>query len=187
MNLVVYYREKVYRLNRKFRKLTSIFQLTPFTIDTLNTATEEVLIRCRGTRAHINTTIEEMITMPDLIPRLPSIQACWVGYYFANPQNKNFKRKLKNVQLGFTLQNKDGKFKICSFDNLTSELTYIDMHTKRVYKEKIGAVVQNRYMISNIHPTQAYMLGMEAGFIVARHGTEILTIKSEKPALKLVK
>ena len=162
-----------------FIEINNFFRQTPYLLEEINTETEQVTIHCRGSRAYIKTTIEGAIIAPNIIKGIPSMHACWIGYYYTcNP-----KISRKHQGLGFEPQTIKGRFKIISLETRTSMLTYFDKKTNLTHKEKITNIVQDQFFINNIDPTQACYIGMQAGYIIAKHGYQI----SYSPTLKLVK
>ncbi len=175
-----------------FNKLGEIYNFprnAPYLLEEINTETEQIVILCRGSRAYIKTTIENAIVTPNIIEGLLPMQACWLGYYYTYLPSVNITKRIsrKYHELGFKLQTKKGRFEVISLEMNTSILVYRDMKTNYMYKKKITEVVQDPFVINNIDPTQACYIGMQAGYRVAKYGTNAFSEKSNKPILKLVK
>jgi hypothetical protein len=159
--------------------LTLLSLKVRYHIEELNLKKNQLILRCRYSRSFIKTTLDDAVGSFGIIEHLSSLQACWLGYYYAI--------SLPNQQpLGFTLQMKKGRFKIVSLDHRSSVLTYLDTKLNKVYKERVTEVVQDKFVIENLDPTQACYIGMQAGYEVNKHGIEVLK-KSNRPILKIVK
>lgn len=149
---------------------------------------KEVVIYCYGVRIiTIKSTIAEIVGDPNIVVNLPSFQSCWLGYYYgklcaqSNGEAASFHAKGGSFLLRFTR----GRFKIFSFDR-ENVLTYVDVKTKKSYKESPVVIAQNKFVISQFDASQACYIGILAGLMVAKQGEQIIEI-NKKPIFTLVK
>lgn len=148
---------------------------------------KEVVIYCYGVRIiTIKSPIAEVVGDPNIVINLPSLQSCWLGYYYGKlctqPSNgSSFHTKAGSFLLRFT----QGRFKIFSFDR-ENMLTYIDMKTQKSYKESPIVIVQNTHVISQFDSSQACYIGILAGLMVAKQGEQIIKI-SKQPIFTIIK
>ena len=154
---------------RDYYHSQKLFQAAPYRIEKINAETQQVVILYRGSRTYIKTSLEGAISAPHLVEGLPSMQACWLGYYYASsPINQ--KKSQRQLSQELKLQMKKGRFKVVSLEMRSSTLTYLDIKKNRVYKEKITQIMQDEFVINNFDPTQACYIGMQIGMKVAKYG-----------------
>lgn len=156
-------------------------------IEEINLAENKLILRCRYSRSFIKTSLDDATSSAGVIEHLCPLQACWLGYYYALSFKQAYRKGFNEPSpLGFKLQMKHGRFKIVSYHHQSRILTYLDTKLNKVYKEPITMVVQARYIIEHIDPTQACYIGMQAGYAVNKYGVEILQERPARPMLKIV-
>ena len=176
---------------KKLYDSADFLRRTPYRIEEVNLRNDQVTIQCRGINAIVKLSLTEIICDTTIIDGLPSIQACWLGYHYIKSRPKYdtaISNKEKSPQIQFALRyGDDDRYKIVSFLYRSSELTYFDFKQNRVVKGKITKISQNTFFLNNIHPSQAFYVGMLVGHEVVKHGIEVLVNQTDFPFLTLVK
>ncbi|OGT31975.1 MAG: hypothetical protein A3E87_06515 [Gammaproteobacteria bacterium RIFCSPHIGHO2_12_FULL_35_23] len=149
---------------------------------------KEVVIYCYGVRIiTIKSTIAEIVGDPNIIVNLPPFQSCWLGYYYGKlcAQSSDGAASFQARGGGFLLRFTRGRFKIFSFDR-ENMLIYIDVKTKKSYKESPLVIAQNKFIIRQFDSSQACYIGILAGLMVAKQGEQIIKVH-KRPVFTVVK
>ena len=173
----------------RFKDLYSfpkVLQQTPYKIEEIDTKNNKIIIHCHITRTEINITLEDAIGKPEIINNLPSLQACWLGYYYATALPDEHRLKKKNTPTNFSLRTATNRFRIVSFFHHSATLMYLDLKLNKTYTEKAIDLIQNKFVINNIDPSQACYIGMLAGYEIAKQTGQIPKEKFFNSGFKLV-
>lgn len=183
----------IMKLVSKYQAFKAIYRVAKlsdeslYRIEEVDTTTNKIIIHSR-TRTIIKTTMQEAVVETMIVDGLSSIQACWLGYYFAKSVSLSGRRKNKKAHnVHYELRFNKGRFKIVSYDTRMALLNYLDTELNIVYKEPVVKVAQDEWLISNIDPSQACYIGMLVGYEVIRRGINVFTEQLPRPVLKIVK
>jgi hypothetical protein len=182
-------------IQKKFPVITEIIrsfrsaEQALYRIEEINTSLNEVVLHSRGARATLRTTITETIADHNIVNNLSALQACWLGYYYGKQQraetSPNKKSKHASKHVAFNLQIGKGHYKIVSQER-EGEIKYIDVLTRKEFKDQPLDIAQNELLISQFDPSQACYIGMLAGLAANRHGN-LQVNKQSRPILRIVK
>lgn len=148
----------------------SFIYRTRYLLEEINDKTERVIIRCRGTRTIIKTSLSSVISDNKMIAGLSSIQACMLGGYYgrilrASLEGRQALKKVKNMS--FLLTNEKGRHQIV-FLNRIGDVGYYDKKACCEFVEHPLAIVNNNHIISGFEPSQACYIGILAGISIEK-------------------
>lgn len=183
-------------LMRKFLELVKSFfkvsidlwhksKTSLYRIEEICISKREIVFYGHDSRTIIKASFEEAINTPGIIFNLPSIHACWIGYYYGKALREG---QLTPKNMSFLLRPSKRRYNIISLDHRRSTITYIDLKDRSEYTTSITELAKNHEFLENIGPSQACYIGVWTGIEVAKHGSEILVSKPRSiPHLRIVK
>lgn len=148
-----------------------------------------VVLHCRGGVTILKLDISDTINDQSVISKLPPQHACLLGYYYGKTHREYTASTThslsKNMNNGFMLQHRIGRFKMHSQDR-EGTITYFDTKTQEFMSDTPINIARDRFIISNFDPCQACYIGILAGMSTASASEISLQLK-QKPRLRLIK
>ncbi|MDP1574321.1 MAG: hypothetical protein Q8L78_05270 [Coxiellaceae bacterium] len=190
------FKNKLLVLLEKFRRayrLSKFLQQTPCRLEEIDLKNNKVIIHCYVSRTEMNLSTKDAISEAKLINSLPSLQACWLGYYYGKSlregkmSNKKFS-KHENKHL--LLRSSKKRYSIVGLEHRNFMIAYIDLKTRIEHTKPAIELAQDNYFLENIGPSQACYIGIWSGIAVAKHGSGILHNEEPQriaPYLRVVK
>lgn len=166
-----------------------------YCIEEIDTNTQEILLRCRGTDTIIKLTYEAAISDAMILEGLSAEQACLLGGYYGRVMRaESGNHKHRAMKMKFLLHKHSGYYRIISQDR-TGKIAYVDTSDNKEYVEYPLTIVSSRHIISKFDPSQACYLGMLAGVSIEKtlqsdkknNEDQLHQMAAQRPKLRVVK
>lgn len=147
-----------------------------------------VVIYCKKARTFLKLNFAEVIDHLDILCNLPSIHACWVGYYYEKACRNSIGIDTFNLKIPhLCLHRGNNKYRILTYQ-INFRLVYQNTETQEIFKDSASQLAKKEYLISDFSQTQACYIGMLAAIESAKLEKRLsINNKAKRPLLKLVK